>query len=102
MRLPYTAVAFAISASCVSGQAQTVSPPISLEGFIQTDLRTFTGDPEYRYGNEFALRRIRIGVSGSVNEFTSFRIIPDLAGNKVILTDAYVELRATSTVRVRA
>jgi phosphate-selective porin OprO and OprP len=101
-RLLYISAAAIAVLNEAQAQAQTITLPITLEGFIQTDLRAFPADPDHQYLNEFTLRRIRVGVSGSLNQFTTFRIVPDFAGSRIVLTDAYVELKGNPAFKLRA
>jgi len=79
----------------------TVPATLNVGGFIQTDYRAFADDPGNRYANDFYLRRLRLDVTGTLSRYIGFRVVPDFAGSKVVVTDAYADLIAGPALRLR-
>lgn len=71
---------------------------LAIGGFLQLDGRAFaTGDGV----DQFAFRSIRPDLQGTVLEHVDFRLFPDFAGGKLVVQDAYADVRYTDLVKVR-
>jgi phosphate-selective porin OprO/OprP len=76
---------------------------IRLDGFIQTQYRTFIGDNKVNDGFDF--RRIRPTVSGTLDNNLDYLLVPELSWsngtNKVRIIDAYGDFRLISDDSLR-
>jgi hypothetical protein len=63
---------------------------IEIGGRVQTQLATTSveGEPP----SDVFIRRARLEIRVKVNDFVSGRIVPDFAGNRVVMKDAFVKL----------
>jgi phosphate-selective porin OprO/OprP len=120
MRAVWTAVAVLVaSRAAVRAQEKPVPPPASasadgfvlssesgdfrlqLRGYAQFDGRFYPGDEAGAAVDSFLLRRARPILSGTVGRYFDFNLTPDFGGGSTVLQDAYIELRASSKLRVR-
>jgi phosphate-selective porin OprO/OprP len=81
--------------------AANISIPVTVGGFSHTDWKNFNHDVGNRYINDVTVRRARIDLSGSITPYAIFRLVPDLAGSRVQLLDAYTELSYSPALRLR-
>ena len=78
-------------------------PPVQLHlgGYTQLDGRFFVDDPSAPPG-QFLLRRIRPELRGTAYDHYDFRLLVDLAGGKLVVEDAFVDVRYSELVELRA
>jgi phosphate-selective porin OprO/OprP len=114
-----TIAAAVLAASAAAGRAQDKPAPASatadgfvlssesgdfrlqLRGYVQFDGRFYPGDDADAAIESFLIRRARPILSGTVGKYFDFNLTPDFGGGSTVLQDAYVELRASSKLRVR-
>jgi phosphate-selective porin OprO and OprP len=75
---------------------------LRLRGYVQLDGRFFRDDDERPATDTFLLRRARPIFEGTVLKIFDFRIMPDFGGGQTVLQDAYLDIRFTPAVRLRA
>jgi phosphate-selective porin OprO/OprP len=75
---------------------------LRLRGFIQSDGRFYAGDAGASGVDTFLLRRVRPVLEGTLFKNVDFKLMPDFGGGTTTLQDAYVDLRFTPAVKVRA
>lgn len=73
---------------------------ITLGGRVHTQFNTTTEEDEP--AGEWLLRRVRLETRVVVNELVSGRIVPDFAGNRLSLKDAYLMLHPADGVEILA
>src|SRR5688572_13539704 len=75
---------------------------LRLRGTLHADSRTFGGDSVPETADTFLLRRVRPTIEGTFGNIYDFRFMPDFAGGRTIIVDAYIAARfnpaATLTV----
>ncbi|KAB2964178.1 MAG: porin [Thermoanaerobaculia bacterium] len=75
---------------------------LRLRGLVQTDGRFFLADDERPISDTLVLRRARPIVEGTLFKFVDFRLMPDFGSGSSVLLDAYLDLRISPALRVRA
>ena len=75
---------------------------LKLGGHLQADSRSFYDDSIQAGVDSFVLRRVRPIVSGTIFKFVDFNLVPDFAEGKVVLQDAYLDLRYYPKAILRA
>jgi phosphate-selective porin OprO/OprP len=86
-------------------QIQSPDTAITLKfrGLLQADSRQFVADTAGNQTSQFLIRRARPMLEGTVYEFFSFLITPELASNaKTALLDAYLDIAPWSFAKLRA
>jgi phosphate-selective porin OprO/OprP len=73
-------------------------------GFVQFDGRFFTGAASGQPAtpDQFAFRSVRPLFEGTVASHYDYRFMPDFAGGKVVIQDAYADIRYGDAVKLRA
>jgi len=66
---------------------------IRLRGTLHADGRTFGGDSVAETADTFLLRRVRPTFEGTFGNIYDFRFMPDFAGGRSIIVDAYIAAR---------
>jgi phosphate-selective porin OprO and OprP len=66
---------------------------VRLRGTLHADSRVFSGDSVPETADTFILRRVRPTVEGTFGGIYDFRFMPDFAGGRSIIVDAYVTAR---------
>ena len=69
---------------------------LSIRGYVQIDARAFLDHDHDETPSAFYVRRARIFIDGSTQNWFRFRITPDFAGSRLTLYDAYFEARFSS------
>jgi phosphate-selective porin OprO/OprP len=77
------------------------SARIAIGGYTQFDGRFFVADAADPHVDQFGFRSIRPELKGTVFDHYDFRVLPDFAGNKLTLQDAYVEIHYSDVARLR-
>jgi phosphate-selective porin OprO and OprP len=75
---------------------------LKFAGHIQADSRSFYEDSQHTGVDSFVLRRVRPIISGTIFKFVDFNLVPDFAEGKVVLQDAYLDLRYYPKATFRA
>ena len=70
-------------------------------GLIQADGRFFVDDAADPHTDQFAIRSLRPELDATFDH-ASARLVPDFAGGKIVLQDAYIDLTYTPYLAVRA
>jgi phosphate-selective porin OprO/OprP len=97
----------ALTAAAVPSVAPEPSPEtgdfkLKITGYAQADGRFVVGDEGALVTNQFVVRRVRPVVQGTVAQYFDFYIVPDFGSGATVLQDAYVDVRFSPQVRVRA
>lgn len=75
---------------------------LKLRGLLHVDVRDFLNDGTLPAGVDGTLiRRARPILEGTLAGIYDFRLMPDFAGNKSVLQDAYIEARLHPAAKVR-
>jgi phosphate-selective porin OprO and OprP len=69
-------------------------------GLVQADGRYFADEQTAASANTLILRRVRPILEGTLDGIYDFRIMPDFAGGKAVVDDAYVAARFASYLAV--
>jgi phosphate-selective porin OprO/OprP len=75
---------------------------LKVGGYAQADSRSFFEDTTHVGVDSFVLRRVRPIFQGTVFNHVDFRIMPDFGDGKVVLQDAYLDLRYNPMAILRA
>ena len=70
-------------------------------GLLQSDLRLYTGRGGDTGNSTFVLRRVRPIFEGTIYRNIDFRIMPDFAGGRAVVQDAFMDLRLRSQTVLR-
>lgn len=73
---------------------------VQIRGDVQIDNRYFLND-EPGYVGTNLIRRARISVQGSLDDYFSFRIMPDFGAGVPDLQDAYIDFKPVTRVSIR-
>ena len=82
--------------------ASSDSIQVTVHGAVQADGRAFLDGDHPQLPNTFLVRRARVYVDATLHGWIGFRIMPDFAGGKLTLFDAYFEARFGKGFVVRA
>lgn len=74
---------------------------LRLGGYLQFDGRYFLGDDADALTNQFAFRSIRPELRGTLFDHYDFRLLPDFAGGRLVIQEAYVDLHYADEIRIR-
>ncbi len=66
---------------------------LRLRGTLHTDSRAYSGDPVPETADTFILRRVRPTLEGTFAGIHDFRFMPDFAGGRTAIIDAYIAAR---------
>ena len=66
---------------------------IRLRGTLHADARTYGGESVPETADTFILRRVRPTIEGTFGGIYDFRFMPDFAGGRTVIVDAYVAAR---------
>jgi phosphate-selective porin OprO and OprP len=66
---------------------------IRLRGTLHADSRVYSGESVPETADTFALRRVRPTVEGTFGGIYDFRLMPDFAGGRSVIVDAYLAAR---------
>jgi phosphate-selective porin OprO/OprP len=66
---------------------------LRFRGTLHADSRAFSGDPVPETADSFVLRRARPTLEGTFGGIYDFRLMPDFAGGRSVIVDAYVTAR---------
>lgn len=74
---------------------------LKLRGYLQTDARFFTDDPEDKSIDTFLIRRARLIFDGQFGPYFEMRIAPDFGNGKSELQDGYLDIKPDPGLNVR-
>lgn len=74
---------------------------LRLGGYMQFDGRYFAGDGADALTNQFAFRSIRPELRGTLFDRYDVRLLPDFAGGKLVIQEAYVDIHVSDAIRIR-
>ncbi len=74
---------------------------VAVHALVQLDARFVGNAAENTPGDGFLIRRARPIVSGTIDHFVDFQIVPDFGQGKVVLFDAYAGIRFSRFVALR-
>lgn len=76
---------------------------VQIGSTTQFDLRSFLGDAPTGTGSDtFLFRKARLSFDFSLGNYVDLRLMPDFASNTTTLVDAYIDLKPTSWLTLRA
>ena len=73
---------------------------LAIGGYLQSDGRFFI-DNKSGSVSQFLFRRVRPILEGTVFKYFDFRVMPDFAGSKLVLQDAYVDVNYVREARLQ-
>ena len=68
---------------------------------LQYDGRFFVDDDADKHVDQFAFRSTRLVLSGMLYDHYDIKFMPDFAGGKLVVQDAYVDVRYTNVFKLR-
>lgn len=74
---------------------------LKIGGYLQSDARFLLNDNTNLNASQFLFRRVRPTISGTVFKYIDFKVMPDFAGSKLVLYDAYADFNYFSAARLR-
>jgi len=74
---------------------------LKIRGYIHSDGRFFLEDKGDKFANQFVLRRVRPVFEGTLSKYFDFRIMPDFGEGKVVLQDAYGNIKIDKAFQIR-
>ncbi len=81
------------------GRRRLPAPPARL---VQTDARFYVADDERPLNDTLVVRRARPILDGTLWKIVDFRLMSDFGGGSSTLVDAYLDLKLSRALRVRA
>ncbi|MBC7974699.1 MAG: porin, partial [Myxococcales bacterium] len=82
-------------------QTEDAETKLKIGGFTQFDGRFFVADDADPHIDQFGLRSIRPDLQGTLFGKFDFRLLPDFAGGRLVLQDAYGDIRFSDAVKIR-
>ena len=77
------------------------SSKLYIGGIAQFDGRVFVDDNPDPASDEFYFQTLRIDLRGTLFDHYDFRFLPDFAGGKLVVQDAYIDIRYSDLVKLR-
>lgn len=74
---------------------------LRIGAIVQFDARAFFADEDDPHTDQLSFRSLRPELAGTLFDFFDFRLLPDFAGSRVVVQDAYVDLRTSDALKVR-
>lgn len=74
---------------------------LKIGGYVQNDGRFFIDNEDDKTKSQFTVRRARLDIRGTLAQYFEFRLLPDFAGGKMVLQDAYVDAKYIPEAFVR-
>jgi phosphate-selective porin OprO/OprP len=75
---------------------------LRLRGVIQADGHAFVDAPSAGPADTFFIRRARPIIEGTVANLADFRLLPDFGQGKLVLFDAYLDVKLRPWLHLRA
>jgi len=82
-------------------QAPDGATRLKIGGFTQFDGRFFVADGSDPHVDQFGFRSIRPDLQGTLFDHYDFRLLPDFAGGRLVIQDAYADVRYGDAVKLR-
>ncbi len=83
-------------------QTADAKTKLKIGGFQQFDGRFFIADDNDPHTDQFGFRSLRPDLQGTLFDHFDVRLMPDFAGARLVLQDAYVDVHYGDAIRVRA
>jgi phosphate-selective porin OprO/OprP len=93
-------LSFTVAAAQPDGHANAAGSQLVIGGISQFDARYFT-DADPAHVDQFAFRTLRLDLRGTVLDHYDVRFMPDFAGGKLVVQDAYVAVHYCDEIVVR-
>jgi phosphate-selective porin OprO/OprP len=77
------------------------SSKLYIGGIAQFDGRLFVDDNPDPGADQFYFQTLRIDLRGTIFDHYDFRFLPDFAGGKLVVQDAYVDTRYSDALKIR-
>ena len=74
---------------------------VHVGAFLQADARYFTGDGDQLYVDQLTFRSLRLQLDATLSDHVDVRVLPDFASGKVVIQDAYIDLRYVPGIKLR-
>jgi phosphate-selective porin OprO/OprP len=74
---------------------------LTVGGYLHFEAREYGGKGSSAYVNQFLFRRVRPVLEGTVHNHIDFRLMPDFAGGKAVVVDAWADLRYVPFFKLR-
>jgi phosphate-selective porin OprO/OprP len=74
---------------------------LKVGAILQFDNRTFIEDSAGTHTDQFSFRSIRPDLQATLFDHFDLRLMPDFAGGKLVVQDAYTDVRYSDVVKVR-
>ncbi len=74
---------------------------LKVRAHFQADGRFFAGDAADTSASTFAIRVARLLFEGTLARYFDFRLMPDFAGGRLVLQDAYMDARFLPQIKLR-
>lgn len=74
---------------------------LKIGGIIQFDGRFFVADSTDPHVDQFGFRSIRVDLQGTLFEHYDFRLLPDFAGGKLVIQEAFADIHYGDAVKFR-
>jgi len=82
-------------------QSEDGKSKLRVGGYLQYDGRHFLDDTDDPHVDQFVFRSIRPELSGTLFEHYDFRLLPDFAGAKLVVQEAYADVRYSTAFKIR-
>src|SRR6185436_18731231 len=83
-------------------QNETGDYRVQIRGYAHYDGRFFSGDDGALAVDTFVARRARPIVAGTLGKYVEFMFMPDFGGGTTVIQDAWVDLKPSAKVKIRA
>jgi phosphate-selective porin OprO/OprP len=84
-----------------SVKAKDGSYSLRLGAHLQVDSRNYVGARSSGFADQFLLRRARMILEATFNDFIDFRFMPDFAGVAPVIQDAYFDFKFAPEAKLR-
>jgi len=74
---------------------------LKIGGYLHADSRWFVDDEDEKLADQFTFRRMRLDLGGTLAKILEFRFLPDFAGGRIVVQDAWVDLGLHPAFRLR-
>ncbi len=74
---------------------------LHIGAFLQADARSFADDDERLYVDQLTFRSLRLQLDATLSDHVDVRVLPDFASGRVVIQDAYIDLRYVPGIKLR-
>ena len=74
---------------------------LRIGAILQYDGRFFVDDAADKHVDQFAFRSTRLDLAATLYDHYDVKLVPDFAGGKLVVQDAYIDARYTSVFKLR-